>query len=857
MKAMNPLFLMLMLASGVSAQQTDDSQTQIPASQYVKSLYSGGDPRAYSEDIKMNQQSYASKRGMDYHFHDLSQKDSFVMKALNGKQKYWTKIVLLQQAMQDSNIPENSWVAWIDDDIVINDVNGKKPMMDRVIDNYGQGKSVIVAKEDIDWAYLNTGIMLVKKDQNGRDVLEKLMQMSNIAAYGKLDQTQSFHEQGALKAIVKAQPGEEEDPAIDRKTRSSVELQKYVAVIPQRDGELNFNNFRRYSHIDEGRLVKEYSHEAGENKLVPMKLVYDDSESARAKNSDAFIHHTGMKQSLRNQLIKATIMEVEDPESVQKLPILMSKMVDDEELEDIRQSINRRKRIDSKVAWEKSKRSKYPLQVVSNDAAQLTKLASDLQNEKLAVLVTPTLSDKELKTEQQETRHQKRLEAHGKKYPLQVVSGDSAQLDKLVSDLNDEKRAVLVSPVLSDEELKAEQKANREKARAAARHELAERKKEEEKKDELERLKAPEEVKLSDDMVDLNTKQLSAVSESAEQGVLGLESLSNAASMMAVKTMIGFSSAMTSFRKGQVLSYGLTSIDDVTSADAVTSIHPSSYSQTLNREVGSWHNFVQLNLLQSSQKAVDSLPGGSVKAQSITTGVFYQLNPNLVAGVMLSIGKTAFSPDQGGASGAVESVGAGPFFSYTQNNWHIDGALTYSGDSYELGYSGSGNQYQTRFSGNSLTAYLGVGYDFYPDLLSPHLTLTPMVELIQTYSTHDGHHDKSQLQQDVTVSKSSSQITTARLGMELGYLLPEQEMPVELKVRLGVQHQKSAGYKTGYEFSGVQEQLNVPGYSERSLYTGLAIQKAFSKGSLALSYSGTHSSSTNSHGLQLEFERGF
>ncbi len=849
MKYLRTLLITLLTASSMvlaePVSNEADDKVKIPQSKYVRSIYSGGDPRDYSEDIKQNHKEYTDFRGMGYQFHDLAQPNSAVIKALNGKQKYWAKIVILQQAMNDSNVPENSWVAWVDDDIVINDVNNSPAMMDRIIQAYGKDKSVIVAKEDSDWAYLNTGIMLIKKDQGGRDVLEKLMDKSQQSRFGKLDQTKSFHEQGALKELYLGVSTnrshdhylEEDDVVLginesekqveiisiksdtsssDKKVKQKSEIitvpdkeaviqtwqsedrkgkkihistsefvcdkdasgeyiERHVSVVPQRDGKLNFNNFRRFSHTDESRLV--LNSETG--KYEPIVLVYDDSDNAKARDSDAFIHHTGMKQSLRSESIKQTISEIK----------------------------------------------------------------------KTALLVSAPETDEELNTQKKEHRRKVKEEQ--------------------LKERDEKKRIIAVNPS-TEAVLKAEQKEKREKAKAVARKKLNEARKKVESESIDESIAAAEKtresvetpveqaVELVDLHAEFNSRILIEASESVEQGILDVQSLNSAASMMILTTMAGFSSVMSGFRTGRLFSYGMTSIDDVVPDNAVASIHPSAQSRTINREVGSWHNFVQLNMLQGNRKATGGLPGGSIKGHGLTTGVFYQLNENLITGMMLSIGKTQHNLNQSNGSGRIESIGIGPFISYTRNDWHIDAALTYSSDTYVMKHSDTaGTQYQSEFSGHTLTGYLGVGYDIHLDSLSPLLTLTPMVEVINSRSSHGDYQEESSQGKEVKVGSSASQVTVTRLGLELGYLM-DMESPMELKVRAGIQHQTISGQSTRYELPfGMQRQLNVPGSSDKALFTGLALHKRAGSGHIALSYSGTHSSTSNSHGLQLEYERSF
>lgn len=152
------------------------------------------------------------------------------------------------------------------------------------------------------------------------------------------------------------------------------------------------------------------------------------------------------------------------------------------------------------------------------------------------------------------------------------------------------------------------------------------------------------------------TLLMAQIKEEAETGIQGLQSLGTAHSMMMLTALSGLSSAMSSYRSGRAFSFGMASIDDIPVSEMLASTGPIR-SSVISREAGSWHNFVQLHVMNGNRNSVNGL----------SAGVFYQFNPELVAGMILSVSKNSMSFNQGG-NGKVSSISVGPFISYTLNN---------------------------------------------------------------------------------------------------------------------------------------------------------------------------------------------
>ena len=106
------------------------------------------------------------------------------------------------------------------------------------------------------------------------------------------------------------------------------------------------------------------------------------------------------------------------------------------------------------------------------------------------------------------------------------------------------------------------------------------------------------------------------------------------------------------------------------------------------------------------------------------------------------------------------------------------------------------------------------------------------------------------------MSGASSSQLISRIGFEASYLLPNLENPMEIKAKLGMQHQNMDGQSVGYSLNGAGGSMNLPAFSENSTFVGLGIQRKMGNNShISLNYNGTQSSNGLSHGLQFNFEK--
>ncbi len=200
-------------------------------------LLSGGDRiAALSESVVENHAEFARRHGYTYWWHRGS------LVAERGWQPYWHKVAMLRAAARHFRSRNVTGFVWIDDDIVLTNHAGTDMLQHAL--RHHRTASVLVTRDPSTAATLNTGIVIVRNDAGGREVLDELWARATAPRPDGVSlafdaQSRCLHEQQALQEMV-----------------VSGEWAPRIAVLGQRDaaplaGErepFNLNTFLRWSH---------------------------------------------------------------------------------------------------------------------------------------------------------------------------------------------------------------------------------------------------------------------------------------------------------------------------------------------------------------------------------------------------------------------------------------------------------------------------------------------------------------------------------------------------------------------------------------------------------------------------------
>ena len=289
--------------------ETDQvSPDQLPASQQVKLLISGGTFQPFSYPIAKNHAAFAKARQLSYRFTLFSSPNSANARALakwankhqpsflHPVQPYWGKVFLINRILRKL-LNEGEWLAWIDDDIVINDFSHSSSQFDRIIARMDDEVCIVVPR-DLNGAdrqlprYPNTGIILVRKTPWCRKVVQHWLLGASDKKLGSESQASTLHEQQYLSRMYY------DNRTIEFEGEKRA-VAPAIAMVDPRTSRWNLNTFKRFGHE---RILGKYDYAS--DLSSPLQIA--------AMPDDAFIHHTGMMPLYRLALIAHTLWLIAD-----------------------------------------------------------------------------------------------------------------------------------------------------------------------------------------------------------------------------------------------------------------------------------------------------------------------------------------------------------------------------------------------------------------------------------------------------------------------------------------------------------------------------------------------------------------
>lgn len=257
---------------------------------HVAALISGGSLRPYSYPVAKNHAAFAKVRNIAYDFVVFNKRKknelgSWLSASLVNTQSYWGKLFLLRKWLEDHRVPENKWVVWIDDDIVINDFNEPQSRLDWAIDE-------------------RMGLEKQDRTLHEQEALERLKE-----TYGEIREEKGFHldldmEYSKFRVNPDEYP-ETKGDKVDKHRAYLVTLNnRFHRTYSKEKGnhtiDKNINTFKRFDYKSEGNVSgfdRDFKHEMA------------------AHPNDAYVHHTGMPVLFRTLLIAHTLQEVVYPEA--------------------------------------------------------------------------------------------------------------------------------------------------------------------------------------------------------------------------------------------------------------------------------------------------------------------------------------------------------------------------------------------------------------------------------------------------------------------------------------------------------------------------------------------------------------
>ena len=181
-----------------------------------------------------------------------------------------------------------------------------------------------------------------------------------------------------------------------------------------------------------------------------------------------------------------------------------------------------------------------------------------------------------------------------------------------------------------------------------------------------------------------------------------------------------------------------------------------------------WSSYAKFQSIFSDQNTSTNRTGYEATLFGGQVGVDYSFTPNFAAG--LALGYTATNADLDGGLGEIDddTVRAGPYMSFTWDEWYVDGSLTvgyhfYNGQRSIPSLSQTAN---SDYSGYDVTGYFGGGYHIE---LEHDLRLTPMASVQYSSFEFEGFTETGAGGANLTVGDRHAESLRTRLGLNLSF----------------------------------------------------------------------------------------
>jgi len=213
-------------------------------------LLSGGDRNAALTDrVVANHAAFAARNGYAYWWYRGS-----LVKPLEW-QPYWHKIAMLRRALV--RFPTATAFAWIDDDIVLTNFAAEDMLQSALRQS---NASLLATRDPANWVALNTGVLLLRNDEAGRETLEEVWKRATAPRSDGVSlafdtQARCLHEQQALEEMLREPRWRTRISVLAQRSAADDAAQAAVPMPPAtvRQPAFNLNTFLRWSHYDSER----------------------------------------------------------------------------------------------------------------------------------------------------------------------------------------------------------------------------------------------------------------------------------------------------------------------------------------------------------------------------------------------------------------------------------------------------------------------------------------------------------------------------------------------------------------------------------------------------------------------------
>jgi len=202
-----------------------------------------------------------------------------------------------------------------------------------------------------------------------------------------------------------------------------------------------------------------------------------------------------------------------------------------------------------------------------------------------------------------------------------------------------------------------------------------------------------------------------------------------------------------------------------------------------------WSRYFKVQGAFVDQDTTDNRTGFDATTFGAQMGIDYRFTTNFVAGLALGYSYTDADLNQGLGNLQDQTIRAGPYMSYYEGDWYVDGSLTFGWHFFDSDRTNPvipGMQAHANYNGYDLTGYLGTGYHF---MLGWDTYLTPIGSLLYSHFEYESYTESGSFGMPLSIPRRDADSLRSRLGVNLSYRLPEMNFRPVPYLYLGWEHE--------------------------------------------------------------------
>ena len=243
-----------------------------------------------------------------------------------------------------------------------------------------------------------------------------------------------------------------------------------------------------------------------------------------------------------------------------------------------------------------------------------------------------------------------------------------------------------------------------------------------------------------------------------------------------------------------------------------------------------WGRYFKVQGVFADQDTTTNRTGFDATTFGGQFGFDYRFSPNFVAGLAVGYTFTDANLDAGLGDIEDQTIRAGPYMSYYEDDWYVDASVTFGWHMFDndRNIPALGLSAHSEYDGYDITGYLGTGYHLELDW---NLYLTPIASVLFSHFSYEGFSESGAGGANLTLPSRESDSLRSRIGANLAYRFPEMTLRPVPYIYMGWEHEfiDDDNIEAAFAAGGSPFLINVGTRDEDAFFIGGGVNLLFKK----------------------------